>query len=135
MVSLICRMNEISIHAPTGGATPYYFRFLQQYLISIHAPTGGATKRDSQTIKLPKISIHAPTGGATISFRLANLLCNISIHAPTGGATRLLNTWMSISKYFNPRYHRGSDNCTIQIGEVTFQFQSTLPQGERLVRY
>ena len=79
--------------------------------ISIHAPTRGATTTGHAVMQLNKISIHAPTRGATaggqalagaefyfnprahegrdfvVRFAVANN--NISIHAPTRGATLL----------------------------------------------
>ncbi len=54
------------------------------------------------------ISIHAPTRGATLEKQYVNIQRDISIHAPTRGATQSC-------KGRNP----------------FFQFQSTLPQGER----
>ena len=38
------RFKEISIHAPTRGATWINNIFVSVYIISIHAPTRGATK-------------------------------------------------------------------------------------------
>ena len=55
------------------------------------------------------ISIHAPTRGATRNVSADTLPDCISIHAPTRGATGLLILF-----------------------ELPQQFQSTLPQGERL---
>ncbi len=56
---------NLSIHAPTRGATGEWLNWLQLEALSIHAPTRGATKciysyKHSQTL-----SIHAPTRGAT----------------------------------------------------------------------
>ena len=78
---------EISIHAPTRGATcaktscttnKSYFnprsheRSDLLYLV---------------TLPLQRISIHAPTRGATEYFPAYENIYNISIHAPTRGAT------------------------------------------------
>ena len=84
----------------------------EKNLISIHAPTRGATTFRFDVYKRLRISIHAPTRGATQA--IAEVLddMGISIHAPTRGAT----------KY--PPY---SDFRTV--------FQSTLPRGERHLRY
>ena len=101
--------DEISIHAPTRGATVFPFPLFYFLDISIHAPTRGATKNHLQEIRAFIISIHAPTRGATQSRqmhkrqqwnfnprshersdgRYAQLTFNgeISIHAPTRGAT------------------------------------------------
>ena len=55
--------------------------------ISIHAPTRGATVKLGIIHVLSKISIHAPTRGATATASTANTNATISIHAPTRGAT------------------------------------------------
>ena len=56
---------DISIHAPTGGATCHILRAFIKRTISIHAPTGGATMSAKADLIAYGISIHAPTGGAT----------------------------------------------------------------------
>ena len=56
---------QISIHAPTWGATlSAQFRSGGQG-ISIHAPTWGATQIEKHVLADDNISIHAPTWGAT----------------------------------------------------------------------
>ena len=59
---------DISIHAPTRGATfkPLIYKVLR-VIISIHAPTRGATKYRIVDADNKAISIHAPTRGATYS--------------------------------------------------------------------
>ena len=57
------------------------------YQISIHAPTKGATGDAGKTVYSNGISIHAPTKGATAPPQLSNGAFDISIHAPTKGAT------------------------------------------------
>ena len=57
--------RQISIHAPTNGATGSDFCSSPTSYISIHAPTNGATILSAVTNQIPKISIHAPTNGAT----------------------------------------------------------------------
>ena len=121
----------ISIHAPARGATCAKPQSqLNGVWISIHAPARGATflrlRRDQPCefqSTLPRgerrrltlrlhfitiISIHAPARGATRTDMLESLAFEISIHAPARGAT---------SAIFAPL--------------VPFQFQSTLPRGER----
>ena len=100
---------EISIHAPTKGATllcaklthvKSYFNPrthegcdniptepAEEIRISIHAPTKGATYENVKVADFDKISIHAPTKGATNSFLVCFCSIQISIHAPTKGAT------------------------------------------------
>jgi len=55
----------------------------------------------------------------------------ISIHAPTRGATQTHNSRLTITRYFNPRSHTGSDfGAVFRVG-ADDGFQSTLPHGER----
>ena len=56
---------DISIHAPTRGATETSVIFDTGTKISIHAPTRGATHDRHVTLWDLGISIHAPTRGAT----------------------------------------------------------------------
>ena len=122
---------QISIHAPTRGATIKPALCFLIYAISIHAPTRGATLnhfcahsavRPFQStlprgerlmnligkLQIEEISIHAPTRGATGEILEKGGYYLISIHAPTRGAT----------------YDRETHTRTIL-------FQSTLPRGER----
>ena len=57
--------GDISIHAPTRGATGYRLLTYTFHHISIHAPTRGATSFPFCQSAIAKISIHAPTRGAT----------------------------------------------------------------------
>ena len=123
------RADQISIHAPTRGATwrnkdgrpdkqfqstlPREERHknaieLAKGTISIHAPTRGATNKPITNTDGIKISIHAPTRGATEAQRRAEEAKRISIHAPTRGATLTRDTVKMI-----------------------VEFQSTLPREER----
>ena len=85
--------EEISIHAPTRGATGDGFVLEQGYNISIHAPTRGATTNHYlhvfRQIHFNPRS-HERSDGYTQPFFLS--LYNISIHAPTRGATSLSAT-------------------------------------------
>ena len=109
-------VNDISIHAPTRGATMMqtFFR-CQRFSISIHAPTRGATAFANKARQDCMISIHAPTRGATsmtvivwLKQRFQSTLpqgerrrslvimkpsVDISIHAPTRGATEPPNQY------------------------------------------
>ena len=101
--------GDVSIHAPTGGATPASQDAQKACRVSIHAPTGGATPRSKDEtgqrrfqFTRPRgarrhspglgtvthlVSIHAPTGGATGGGSRRPPETKVSIHAPTGGAT------------------------------------------------
>ena len=123
---------EISIHAPTKGATYRGDIYLIHEEISIHAPTKGATKFNPHPVAINVISIHAPTKGATIPLVISIIgisefqstlprrerqvknsgefkTRDISIHAPTKGATSYNYRQRRENEYFNPRSHEGSD--------------------------
>ena len=60
------RHQDISIHAPTRGATRPRCLLESGHRISIHAPTRGATAKAINSHIWRRISIHAPTRGATV---------------------------------------------------------------------
>ena len=103
--------RNVSIHAPTKGATLRNCLCVRNWTVSIHAPTKGATmayvysnienvsfnprshegsdKKGRLNMSEQYVSIHAPTKGATHSGRTGfNGKC-VSIHAPTKGATAI----------------------------------------------
>ena len=102
-------VQQVSIHAPTWGATcPWWCRLRGrgcfnprthmgcdiaavllgcQHHVSIHAPTWGATEKPSTKCGFVEVSIHAPTWGATLNADQMDDKIKVSIHAPTWGAT------------------------------------------------
>ena len=83
------------------------------YNVSIHAPTRGATEKRLFAKTNRSVSIHAPTRGATKMKDLFNseqLEALVSIHAPTRGATGRTKPASSASESFNPRTHTGCDS-------------------------
>ena len=120
---------NISIHAPTRGAT--YVAAVRSIpgKISIHAPTRGATRKPDNNSNNSKFQSTLPRGErhkrplffvceAYFNPRshegsdqtLSSVRCSpqISIHAPTRGATVGIIDRKEIL-YFNPRSHEGSD--------------------------
>ena len=108
----INKVQNVSIHAPTRGATfvrsgqrdktkgfqsthPHGVRLVSTLgqpsrpCVSIHAPTRGATCQLFKYGKEVNVSIHAPTRGATMTSKDINKIQNVSIHAPTRGATAM----------------------------------------------
>ena len=103
--------GEVSIHAPTKGATQTVTTFIffcfcfnpRSHegsdtrlrggdilgVVSIHAPTKGATLCGQRRHCRRNVSIHAPTKGATLLKMPERLFLTVSIHAPTKGATKL----------------------------------------------
>ena len=125
---------DVSIHAPTRGATIFVVLVLVAAWVSIHAPTRGATEQLKNGGQSNGVSIHAPTRGATSHGRAARHVrrfqsthplgvrpvdvdimlggIKVSIHAPTRGATQKLLLLLKA--------------CS---------FQSTHPLGVRLVLF
>ena len=100
---------QISIHAPTRGATCTMPIMRWAEMISIHAPTRGATSTRMIVTPAAVISIHAPTRGATQMESQFQKLARISIHAPTRGATVMPDNFCRNTDYFNPRSYKRSD--------------------------
>ena len=127
------KIDGVSIHAPTKGATLLSAARSMLSAVSIHAPTKGATCPISPLSIPIAVSIHAPTKGATRlhCFRLLCRFC-VSIHAPTKGATlemALIPSWFRVSIHAPTK---GATSCT-SMGSRFYQwFQSTLPRRERL---
>ena len=121
--------------------------------ISIHAPTRGATDIPGHIHILCGFQSTLPQGERQDTVVTNKPILVISIHAPTRGATLYNRMRIIIRPYFNPRSHKGSDDSqtfpsfrhlTISIHAPTrgatqycancackALFQSTLPQGER----
>ena len=150
----IQRLLEISIHAPTRGATAEGVRNTPYMGISIHAPTRGATCIIPSTISTEIFQSTLPQGERLLHHTQYDFHGDISIHAPTRGATNQILSSAALPKNFNPRSHKGSDHggagkvhkaAGISIHAPTrgatlltrperrgrTRFQSTLPQGER----
>ena len=135
---------QISIHAPTRGATEMRDNLDGQERISIHAPTRGATCTSTILFMDPSISIHAPTRGATpaafascSSTRFQSTLPReerrrtpgrrhkdipISIHAPTRGATPPGHMPHQQRQNFNPRSHERSDKALLGTKQQRIHF-------------
>ena len=77
--------------------------------ISIHAPTRGATDSRACSKIMQSISIHAPTRGATVYYDLQ--ISRIAHFNPRSheGSDSLRICSSSPFNYFNPRSHEGSD--------------------------
>ena len=125
--------GDVSIHAPTWGAT---YRHMRQ-----SATCGGFNPRTHMGCDFiavasgssSSVSIHAPTWGATGVPHFLHPQSPVSIHAPTWGATSMATTRHSTSSFqsthphgvrrtlgsacrtprsFNPRTHMGCDYPT-----------------------
>ena len=120
--------------------------------ISIHAPTRGATRKLQYSSEQLIISIHAPTRGATTVTDIDWEIIKFQSTLPRGERRLRVPVYAGLP-YFNPRSHEGSDRSvkkagsrriisihaptrgatkTEHSGRVSVRFQSTLPRGERL---
>ena len=111
------------------GARLRQHRQSQLHEVSIHAPTWGATKDCFYTWQeYPGFNPRAHVGRDVEWLVLATTL-RVSIHAPTWGATTIVSRTRTII-CFNPRAHVGRDTMTYQ-GLAGRTFQSTRPRGAR----
>ena len=147
--------KDVSIHAPTWGATVNPFRLVRPLPcfnprahvgrdVCSHASLTPPVRfnprahvgRDESHLGAAKkklVSIHAPTWGAT---RCGDQLRNqqpVSIHAPTWGATSRLHFTSTLHHCFNPRAHVGRDQDIGVLNTDYSVFQSTRPRGARLI--
>ena len=103
------RKKDISIHAPTRGATYTHAPPLTKTSISIHAPTRGATVEVNNELELMRISIHAPTRGAT-EYRIQTTIAGVDFNPRSHkGSDATVTVHTLPIQYFNPRSHKGSD--------------------------
>ena len=124
-------IKRVSIHAPTKGATWLIRCFVYPRDVSIHAPTKGATKIEYMLSGEYGVSIHAPTKGATALVQRDRTVQPFTIHAPTKVATPSEAADPHLHQSFNPRSHEGSDGLNSVMCLRRSSFQSTLPRRER----
>ena len=98
--------------------------------VSIHAPTRGATVALKGAQASYQVSIHAPTRGATVIYFIGLSLGLFQSTRPRGARQR---GYISETIYFsfNPRAHAGRDEYELDTTRVQLQFQSTRPRGAR----
>ena len=109
------RSSGFNPRSHAGSDGKYRERLITLQEVSIHAPTQGATEDTGKESNTEGVSIHAPTQGATPPVCPPGGYPEVSIHAPTQGAT--IKNINKIKKYvcFNPRSHAGSDNCFFSV--------------------
>ena len=123
--------RDISIHAPTRGATGVdvsMFSLMDTFQSTL--PQGERQKNSGRLFVLGDFNPRSHKGSDILDVDVIPAH-TISIHAPTRGATiRLFPSVLHPNRNFNPRSHKGSD-AGISITWTIKIFQSTLPQGER----
>jgi len=100
--------RDVSIHAPTRGATNMPMGSPRVRNVSIHAPTRGATHGKDGHFTTENVSIHAPTRGATSPFIIGAFSKTFQSTPPRGGR-RLSLGGSPFAPRFNPRPHAGGD--------------------------
>src|SRR5690606_21660948 len=89
VLMLKCIRDEFQSTRPRGARQDVLPPVPMLSDVSIHAPTRGATLSGPMARNTRMVSIHAPTRGATAVHLLhAAGNAHVSIHAPTRGATR-----------------------------------------------
>ena len=126
-----CIIRFISIHAPARGATLLpSLSFLRQF-ISIHAPARGATSCYQALVdRIGNFNPRSREGSDALK-QSAFCIIIISIHAPARGATLGLHNFMPDFQ-FQSTLPRGERRFVHSNPTFLWQFQSTLPRGERL---
>ena len=98
--------------------------------ISIHAPTRGATHPTGIPTGVFEFQSTLPRGERRSKYARKNNRYPISIHAPTRGATISDRSLLPCPEYFNPRSHEGSDIIWFFVSTMrTFYFNPRSHEG------
>ena len=148
-----CFGSDISIHAPTWGATVRLVHLPPHIFISIHAPTWGATPvhdqdqagdqfqsthprgvRRSNSEDTASWTIFQSTHPRGVRLRRPPPLLYAEHFNPRThvGCDAMMTTAQGVDSYFNPRTHVGCDIKIEPEAAAIIQFQSTHPRGVRL---
>ena len=130
-LKLVQEGKEISIHAPTRGATDTpalrdKINEFQSTLPREERPTSAATIRH-----IGIISIHAPTRGATARAFISLWIIAFQSTLPREERRKLTSFIKYFTFNFNPRSHERSDTTAPGSSAPNPLFQSTLPREER----
>ena len=124
--------SEVSIHAPTRGATiGITDRVSSEERVSIHAPTRGATSNPGEVQPRPQgFNPRTHTGCDDTEVALYTAHLDVSIHAPTRGATKRGVSYLNQEKFQSTHPHGVRHTTTLVVACLTM-FQSTHPHGVR----
>ena len=125
------RFSDISIHAPTRGATFYLQQIHCHGAISIHAPTRGATMTTSVNGKLNQFQSTLPRGERHFFHCFSNNRLKFQSTLPRGERR---SASVCVLRSIIISIHAPTRGATENVGLtfLTERFQSTLPRGERL---
>ena len=120
---------NISIHAPTRGATKYSFSIFRYVYFNPRSHEGSDGDRSFLVYGGLSISIHAPTRGATACTQwLRRPGCIFQSTLPRGERRGVF--WCDcLCDNFNPRSHEGSDEAGPEIVEMVNDFNPRSHEG------
>ena len=107
----IARETNVSIHAPTRGATAANSERSTILMFQSTPLREGRPRRRLLFAKLFGVSIHAPTRGATSHTRIIRFIVQVSIHAPTRGATVIRWRWIVCLRFQSTPLREGRRFC------------------------
>ena len=123
---------QISIHAPTRGATSSVRTRLPAFPNFNPRTHEGCDKVGKAYIGKHHDFNPRTHEGCDCSYKTVTALFHeISIHAPTRGATEAHGFLVLVHRYFNPRTHEGCDDSHCEWQHHSMLFQSTHPRGVR----
>ena len=144
--------RQVSIHAPTWGATPSLTANVSDFVVSIHAPTWGATTAKGILYTAVSFNPRSHMGSDIINTLKLYIMTSFNPRSHMGSDVASITDLVSLPISFNPRSHMGSDcssphshflpsvsihaptwgatlGCWLVV--LSYWFQSTLPHGER----
>ena len=124
------KIFNISIHAPTRGATEGADRQQIIKIISIHAPTRGATEGAFLILMLPLFQSTLPREERPKATNVQQVLRRFQSTLPRE-ERRNRQKHLKTACNFNPRSHERSDANPSITDTYIVIFQSTLPREER----
>ena len=131
LLRLLGAQRNVSIHAPTGGATPSHGR-RRPVRTCFNSRAHGGRDQDCGCLYVVHraVSIHAPTGGATRPPCGRRRLREFQFTRPRGARQRHGVT-LSAASGFNSRAHGGRDDRRVTVADFCTWFHFTRPQGAR----
>ena len=126
-----CGRSNVSIHAPTWGATRISLILIPTMWFQSTRPRGARRACSISSARVPRFNPRAHVGRDR-KRQLKSSARRVSIHAPTWGATSSVFSCLSSMGGFNPRAHVGRDLSPTVSTLSMSTFQSTRPRGARL---
>ena len=123
-------LEHVSIHAPTGGATPCWRSTRLRTRFQFTRPRGARLYRGKFPGVAEDVSIHAPTGGATILLRDKLGADWFQFTRPRGARHRFEVRLRGLEEFQFTR-PRGARRIPLSPPPNPLEFQFTRPRGAR----